>query len=233
MLNVLCLHLLPSVSFLLPTTFIEKDKSLPFMVRKMESLNMMKLIFWVSLFSIVFGHGIHLQPHQKECFYETLRTNDKMSVTFQTNLGGDQLVSLSVYNPLNQLMQKEEPSSMSQYSFTVKNPGKYTYCFENDAFDNEAKEVLFNVHGIIYVSDEDLEANNPLIGKVRKLQDTISQVKFEQEYILARERVHRNTAESTNDRVKWWSILQTVILLSVCGFQIIYLKRLFEVKRVV
>ncbi|WBW75240.1 COPII-coated vesicle component Emp24 [Schizosaccharomyces osmophilus] len=211
----------------------EEDKLLLFVTRKMVSLNTIKLVFWVSLFSIVFGHGIHLPPHQTECFYENLRTNDKMSVTYQTNLGGDQLVSLSVYNPLNQLMHQEVPSAMSQYSFTVETPGKYKYCFKNDALDNEAKEVLFNVHGVIYVSDEDLEANNPLIGKVRNLHDTISRVKSEQEYFLARERVHRDTAESTNDRVKWWSILQTVILLSVCGFQIIYLKRLFEVKRVV
>lgn len=89
------------------------------------------------------------------------------------------------------------------------------------------------MHGVIYISDEDLDANNPLLGKVRQLHDTISKVKHEQEYFVARERIHRNTAESTNDRVKWWSILQTVILVSVCVFQIFYLKRLFEVKRVV
>lgn len=40
-------------------------------------------------------------------------------------------------------------------------------------------------------------------------------------------------AESTNDRVKFWSILQTVMLIAVCGWQIFYLKRFFEVKRVV
>lgn len=40
-------------------------------------------------------------------------------------------------------------------------------------------------------------------------------------------------AESTNDRVKYWSIVQTCMLFAVCGWQIFYLKRFFEVKRVV
>ncbi|MBZ6370642.1 MAG: emp24/gp25L/p24 family protein [Microbacterium hominis] len=43
----------------------------------------------------------------------------------------------------------------------------------------------------------------------------------------------RAAAESTNDRVKFWSILQTIMLVGVCGWQIFYLKRFFEVKRVV
>lgn len=38
--------------------------------------------------------------------------------------------------------------------------------------------------------------------------------------------------ESTNSRVKWWSIAQIVILLGVCGWNIHYLKSWFEVKRV-
>lgn len=32
-------------------------------------------------------------------------------------------------------------------------------------------------------------------------------------------------AESTNDRVKWWSIAQTVLLVAVCAWQVFYLKR--------
>ena len=34
-------------------------------------------------------------------------------------------------------------------------------------------------------------------------------------------------AESTNSRVKWWSIFQTGVLIGVCVFQVAYLKRYF------
>jgi hypothetical protein len=54
-------------------------------------------------------------------------------------------------------------------------------------------------------------------------------VKDEQGYIVVRERTHRNTAESTNARVKWWSIFQMLVLVANGGFQVWWLKRFFEV----
>ena len=44
-----------------------------------------------------------------------------------------------------------------------------------------------------------------------------------------RERVHRNTAESTNSRVKWWSILQTLLIVAVVAFQVYFVKRFVRV----
>lgn len=71
------------------------------------------------------------------------------------------------------------------------------------------------------------------IHSVRELSDLLSQVKDEQSYIVVRERTHRNTAESTNARVKWWSIFQLGVLIGEGIFQVWWLKRFFEVKRVV
>lgn len=64
---------------------------------------------------------------------------------------------------------------------------------------------------------------------VRKLSEALAQVKDEQSYIVVRERVHRNTAESTNARVKWWSIFQLAVLIGEGIFQVWWLKRFFEV----
>lgn len=64
----------------------------------------------------------------------------------------------------------------------------------------------------------------PIEREIRSLAIGLQSVKDEQEYIVVRERRHRDTAESTNARVKWWSILQTIVLFSVVAFQIYYLK---------
>lgn len=68
---------------------------------------------------------------------------------------------------------------------------------------------------------------------VRSLSELVSQVKDEQSYIVVRERTHRNTAESTNSRVKWWSIFQMSLLVGEGIFQVWWIKRFFEVKRLV
>ena len=64
---------------------------------------------------------------------------------------------------------------------------------------------------------------------VRQTSELVAQVKDEQSYIVVRERTHRNTAESTNARIKWWSIFQLVVLIGQGFFQVWWLKRFFEV----
>ena len=64
----------------------------------------------------------------------------------------------------------------------------------------------------------------PVEREIRSLANGLTAVKDEQEYIVVREKIHRNTAESTNTRVKWWSILQALVLFAVVGWQVIYLK---------
>lgn len=71
---------------------------------------------------------------------------------------------------------------------------------------------------------------DPLGGiAVKTLMELVTQVKDEQSYIVMRERTHRNTAESTNGRVKWWSIFQLGVLIGEGIFQVWWLKRFFEV----
>lgn len=69
---------------------------------------------------------------------------------------------------------------------------------------------------------EDIVA--PVEREIRSLAIGLLAVKDEQEYIVVREKRHRDTAESTNDRVKWWSVLQAVVLFSVVAWQVYYLK---------
>lgn len=68
------------------------------------------------------------------------------------------------------------------------------------------------------------EAVAPIEREIRDLSNGLQAVKDEQEYIVIRERVHRNTAESTNDRVKWWSIIQAFVLFAIVAWQVYYLK---------
>lgn len=72
--------------------------------------------------------------------------------------------------------------------------------------------------------DQLIDIVAPIEREIRKLAAGLVSVKDEQEYIIVREKTHRNTAESTNSRVKWWSVLQAVVLFSVVAWQVYYLK---------
>lgn len=90
----------------------------------------------------------------------------------------------------------------------------------------------FNVHGIVYVSEDDTP-KDPLEAETRKMSELLAQVKDEQSYIVLRERTHRNTAESTNSRVKWWNLFVIIVVVGESVFQVWWLRRFFEVKRII
>ncbi|SPC62331.1 related to EMP24 protein precursor [Ustilago sp. UG-2017b] len=177
------------------------------------------------------AHMIELLPHSKECFFEDLHHGDQMTLTYQVGGGGHLDIDVVLYDPKSRPLFKQDRKDTGTYSFTAQDDGRYTYCFSNEFSSISDKTVSFNVHGIIYVADEGDML--PIEKEIRDLAAGLQAVKDEQEYLVIRERVHRNTAESTNTRVKWWSIIQGFILVAVCSCQIYFVKRQFEVRRVV
>ncbi|CEJ85966.1 Putative Endosomal P24B protein [[Torrubiella] hemipterigena] len=188
-------------------------------------------------FQVAAAHNIVLPSHGLECFHENLRKDDKMTVTFQVGdrefgSAGNLDIDFWITNPSGQYEINERSISNGDHSYTALHDGKYTYCFGNQHWGANSKEVSFNVHGVVYVSESEYPVD-PLEAEVRKLSDLLAQVKDEQQYIVMRERTHRNTAESTNARVKWWNIFVIGLVVGESAFQVWWLRRFFEVKRVV
>ncbi|KAJ3760266.1 emp24/gp25L/p24 family/GOLD-domain-containing protein [Lentinula raphanica] len=186
-----------------------------------------------------YAHMITVAAGKKDCFFEDLHKQDKasqlslqqMTVTYQVGGGGHLDIDFWLADPEGRLLGKQVKQSTGTLSITAEKNGRFEYCFSNQMSAIADKIVSFNVHGIIYVGDDDVVA--PIEREIRLLAHGLASVKDEQEYIVVREKTHRNTAESTNERVKWWSVLQAIVLFAVVGWQVYYLKSFFEVKRVI
>ncbi|KAK9770696.1 hypothetical protein AB5N19_00296 [Seiridium cardinale] len=203
----------------------------------MHFLSSAALLLSASLFQAVLGHNIQLPAHGRECFHEQLRKEDKMTVTFQVGdrefgSAGNLDIDFWIQNPTGLYETYQKTVSNGDFSFDARHDGKFTYCFGNEHWGANSKEVSFNVHGIVYVAEHEAD-KDPLESEVRKLSELLESVKDEQSYIVVRERTHRNTAESTNSRVKWWNLFVIGMVIGESVFQVWWLRRFFEVKRVV
>ena len=67
--------------------------------------------------------------------------------------------------------------------------------------------------------------------ELRKLEDRIEGIFRELQYQREREEEHRNTNESTNSRVQWFSLLTILIVLGTAGAQVSYLFNFFKRKK--
>jgi hypothetical protein len=66
-----------------------------------------------------------------------------------------------------------------------------------------------------------------------QLEDKVHDLLDQQDYAITREAIHRDTAESTNSRVLWWSLGQVSMVVTMSLVQMYFIKRFFEVKLIV
>lgn len=67
--------------------------------------------------------------------------------------------SKQITNPVGQYEINEKSVSNGDHSFDAKYDGKYTYCFGNQHWGANSKEVSFNVHGVVYVSETEYQSD--------------------------------------------------------------------------
>ncbi|AAS53536.1 AFR165Cp [Eremothecium gossypii ATCC 10895] len=191
-------------------------------------------LLFLAIFQVSWAHNVLLPPYGRRCFFEQLKGGDVLTITYQfgdrdpqshQQLSGD----LLVYGiDGRSVLDAQRASSHGELTLKAPTDGKYQYCFANDNSGYLTKDVTFNTYGVLSPDAAD-SSSETLEGAVRKLSMLTMEVMNEQQYIEIRERTHRNTAESTNDRVKWWSIFQLAVVVAQSLFQVYYLRSFFEV----
>ena len=64
-------------------------------------------------------------------------------------------VLMKIQTPANAYQTHERGVSSGDHSFVASIDGRYTYCFSNEHWSANTKEVSFNVHGIVYVPESE------------------------------------------------------------------------------
>lgn len=72
------------------------------------------------------------------------------------------------------------------------------------------------------------EKLKPVEAELRRVEEAITEVVSEMEYLRQREQMLRDTNESTNNRVKYFGIGTTWLLIGLWAWQIMYLRSYFR-----
>ncbi|XP_013189575.1 transmembrane emp24 domain-containing protein 2 [Amyelois transitella] len=182
-------------------------------------------------------YTITVDAHAEECFFENVDANTKMGLTFEIAEGGFLDIDVTITGPDGSELYRGERESSGMYTFSAPTSGRYTYCFSNKMSTMTPKVVMFNLEiGDVPNKDEQKGSevdHNKLEDMIKELATTLKTVKHEQDYMQVRDRIHRSINESTNSKVVVWSIFEAGVLLVMTLGQVYYLKRFFEVQRVV
>ena len=135
----------------------------------------------------------------------------------ESTVDNDQVVSL-------QLKVDKEPRKRPS-------PGRF-HTTEDNKLDNEIQHGLLQEgHGIHEYATKRHTLETTRLVEI--LRDKVEGIKTQQEFALTRETVHQNMAQTTSERVLWWTLGEAVLLLALAVLQFRYLRGFFEVKMAV
>lgn len=189
------------------------------------------------------AYFITVDAHAEECFFDKVEVGTKMGLTFEIADGGFLDIDVKIVGPDGKIIYQGEQERSGKFTFAAHTPGMYTYCFSNEKSTMTPKVVMFNMDIAENPKQEegadgkggekDSTNHGKLDDMIKELSTSLWGVKNEQEYMQVRDRTHRMINESTNSRVVVWSFFEAVVLFCMTLGQVYYLKRFFEVRRVV
>merc|ERR1711997_1093549 len=182
------------------------------------------------------AYFITIDANDEECFYDRVKKGTKMGLIFEVAEGGSLDIDVRIEGPDGRDVHSGERETNGKYTFASHLDGVYKYCFSNEMSTTTPKVVMFNME----IGDEPSEGegeeevdHNKLEEQVKELGQAIAGAKHEQEYMEVRDRIHRAINDNTNTRVVMWSFFEACVLVAMTVGQVYYLKRFFEVRRVV
>ncbi|XP_050521242.1 transmembrane emp24 domain-containing protein 2-like [Daktulosphaira vitifoliae] len=207
----------------------------------LSSFNLLILLLFLSIFRQGFCYFLTVDAHAEECFFDKVEIGTKLGLMYEISEGGFLDIDVKILDPDNEIIYEGLRESSGKFAFAAAKKGAYTYCFSNQMSTMTPKVVLFNME--ITEPQKELEneskpgeedgEHKKLETMLRNLGAALTSVKHEQEYMNVRDKNHRAINESTNKRVVMWSFFESFVLLSMTIGQVYYLKRFFEVRRVV
>lgn len=187
------------------------------------------------------GYLITIDAHETVCFYDHAHVKNKITISFEVMEGGFKDISVYISGPKHNEVHRSEKETKGSYTFTATDHGEYTLCFDNERSTLTPKILMFHFTVFrdfnFYVNPalrmDDIVEQAALQEAVSSLSSQMLGIKHELEYIRLRYNGHEEINQSVNFRVVVWSIFGPSLLLLTTLIEVYYLKRFFEVKRVV
>ncbi|KAF0716595.1 hypothetical protein DYB37_001931 [Aphanomyces astaci] len=185
----------------------------------------------------VMGLNTDIPSGHPECFFlESQKYKEGMSLNYEVLRGmGDELVTTLSSPSGITLFHKTGPSG--RFVSPVPEDGMYRVCFAQSTLVNIRVGFSFHAddpaHDVVSNADATkIEQARAVEDMVYELNTNLDTVKDTQSYMKAKSVYHHSVVDSTNSRIVLWSCIEATILVSLVFWQMSYLRRTFEVRRV-
>ncbi|RXG51667.1 Transmembrane emp24 domain-containing protein bai [Armadillidium vulgare] len=182
-----------------------------------------QFLFIYNLISQSFQVMFHLQPNGQKCLREEIHKDVLVSGEYDIQQTPGQNVEIQVTDSSGQILYSKTEAGTGKFLFNTEHNDAYEILFYVTAVRGIKQEVSIKTkHGVEAKSYERLgEAAKlkPLEVELQRLEDLSESIVQDFAYMREREQEMRDTNESTNSRVLYFSLFSLCILIGLATWQ--------------
>jgi len=197
----------------------------------------LKSLLLIIHFHCVWGVELtfELPDNAKQCFHEDIRQGVKSTIEFQVVTGGHYDVDMTLQGPRGEVLYQGIKKQFDTFTWTPSTTGTFTVCFSNEFSTFSHKLVYFDFQvgeePALPGTQEHLTAMTKMEQSSVNIHENLNSMIDLQTHYRLNESKGRKRAEDLNNRVLWWSIIETSVVLLIGFGQVMVLKNFFTDKK--
>uniref|UniRef100_T1ISK4 GOLD domain-containing protein n=1 Tax=Strigamia maritima TaxID=126957 RepID=T1ISK4_STRMM len=213
-----------------------------FLSSYMEFLQLLALLFAILAINVD-ALRFHLHPNSRKCFKDEVHKEGFTAGEYEISEAPGQKIDLIVTDSKGHVLtSRENINGKGKLSFSVDDYDIYEICIVSKVpagtrVEEKEIEVYLSLKRGIEAKQYDSLAEasklKPLEVELRKLEDLSETIVNDFTYMRQREEEMRDTNESTNSRVLYFSVFSMCCLLGLATWQVLYLRRFFKAKKLI
>ncbi|KAF7329026.1 Endosomal cargo receptor [Mycena venus] len=176
-----------------------------------------------------------IAANERLCFYADVdKAGEKIGFYFAVQSGGSFDIDFDIKDPNDKILLDGVRERQGDYVLTANTVGEYSFCFENDMSTLTEKLVDFD---IMVESEPRREApakpgqisehTSALEESVFRLNGMLMNIKRTQKHFHTRENRGFSIVKSTQNRLFWYAVLESLGVVAMAVFQVYVLQTFF------
>ncbi|XP_059898561.1 transmembrane emp24 domain-containing protein 10 [Gadus macrocephalus] len=193
------------------------------------------------LIESVFSISFFLPVNSRKCLREEIHKDVLVTGEYEIGEQPNTKTNLKITDSSSHTLYSKEDATKGKFAFTTEDYDMFEVCFESKSpmGTGRVPDQLINLdmkHGVEAKNYEEIakvEKLKPLEVELRRLEDLSESIVNDFAYMKKREEEMRDTNESTNTRVLYFSIFSMCCLIGLATWQVFYLRRFFKAKKLI
>ncbi|KAK0543531.1 hypothetical protein OC846_003167 [Tilletia horrida] len=177
-----------------------------------------------------------LHPHEKTCYHAWVdKEGEKVGFYFAVQSASPE-VDYYVEGPNNKHIIGGMRERQLDIVFTGNDVGEYSFCFESDHTWFQDKMIDFDItveseprlELPISKAKELADHSAPLQESIISVDGKLNSMLRTQRYFRTRENRNFNTVVSTQSKIFWYSVIESLVIIGISVAQVYVVRHLFE-----